>query len=219
MAKLSVIAADSLKGVKELKTAPEHFEPVLEKRRWFMLFIFGTVILSSSFQWLHINIVSNSAKYFWNGSLPGKLKFLNKNSHFVSYLYVFQCSFVEDPLEKDSAIVWLSIVYMIVYIPLIFPATWIFNRFGLRVTILLGAGLNTLGALIKCVSCELSQPYGVNTISAKASFPVLMLGQFISSVAQDFILSMPTQVAVTWFGENELTMATSIGVFGNQVWF
>uniref|UniRef100_A0A3Q1FSR7 Major facilitator superfamily (MFS) profile domain-containing protein n=1 Tax=Acanthochromis polyacanthus TaxID=80966 RepID=A0A3Q1FSR7_9TELE len=44
---------------------------------------------------------------------------------------------------------WLSIVYMVAYVPLIFPATWLLDRKGLRLTALLGAGLNCAGAWLK----------------------------------------------------------------------
>ncbi|XP_077408815.1 choline/ethanolamine transporter FLVCR1 isoform X2 [Vanacampus margaritifer] len=47
---------------------------------------------------------------------------------------------------------WLSIVYMLAYLPLIFPATWLLDRRGLRLTALLGSGLNCAGAWFKCAS-------------------------------------------------------------------
>ncbi|KTF82870.1 hypothetical protein cypCar_00004233 [Cyprinus carpio] len=47
---------------------------------------------------------------------------------------------------SSIAIDWLSVVYMVAYVPLIFPATWLLDKKGLRMTALLGAGLNALGA-------------------------------------------------------------------------
>lgn len=108
-------------------------------------------------------------------------------------------------------------MFMLVYIPIIVPATWLLNHYGLRVSVLVGAGCNALGAWIKCVSMELSQPYGVHTTSAAASFPILMVGQFFCALGQVFLLGVPAQLASTWFGKSELAIATAIGVFGNQV--
>ncbi|KAM7540161.1 hypothetical protein Aperf_G00000027829 [Anoplocephala perfoliata] len=108
-------------------------------------------------------------------------------------------------------------IYMLVYIPMVIPGTWLLNRCGLRVSLLTGASLNAFGACIKCVALELSQPYGVDTPSAMASFPILMAAQCICALAQVFTLGMPAQLAATWFGESELALATSIGVFANQV--
>ncbi|KAM7534082.1 hypothetical protein Aperf_G00000107107 [Anoplocephala perfoliata] len=119
--------------------------------------------------------------------------------------------------NKDVAVVWLSMIYMLMYIPMVIPGTWLLNRYGLRVALLMGALLNALGAGIKCVALELSQPYGVDTPAAMASFPILMAAQCICALAQVFTLGMPAQLAATWFAESELAIATSIGVFANQV--
>uniref|UniRef100_A0A3Q2ZE74 Major facilitator superfamily (MFS) profile domain-containing protein n=1 Tax=Hippocampus comes TaxID=109280 RepID=A0A3Q2ZE74_HIPCM len=40
---------------------------------------------------------------------------------------------------------WLSMVYMITYVPFIFPATWLLDQKGLRVTALLANALNCVG--------------------------------------------------------------------------
>lgn len=124
---------------------------------------------------------------------------------------------LESNQGKDVAIAWLSMVYMLVYVPMIIPGTWLLNNYGLRVSILTGAGLNALGAWIKCLSMELSQPYNVGSISAASSFPLLMMGQFVCALGQVFLLGVPAQLASTWFGKSEVALATAIGVFGNQV--
>ncbi|KAJ4928789.1 hypothetical protein JOQ06_004414, partial [Pogonophryne albipinna] len=89
----------------------------------------------------------------------------------------------------------LSIVYMVTYVPLIFPATWLLDRKGLRLTALLGAGLNCAGAWMKCASVSQDR-FGV-TVSA----------QVICSVAQVFILGLPSRVASVWFGPKEVSTA------------
>lgn len=33
---------------------------------------------------------------------------------------------------------WTSMIYMLMYIPLILPATWILDKYGLRLVVLLG---------------------------------------------------------------------------------
>ncbi|XP_078587851.1 choline/ethanolamine transporter flvcr2a-like [Branchiostoma floridae x Branchiostoma japonicum] len=103
------------------------------------------------------------------------------------------------------AVDWLSMVYMLTYIPLIFPATWILDRYGLRVVGLLGSSLNCIGAWLKVA--------GV----VRERFAVTMFAQTVCSVAQIFILGMPARVAAVWFGPREVSTATSIGVFGSQL--
>ncbi|KAL5103047.1 Feline leukemia viru subgroup C receptor-related protein 2 [Taenia crassiceps] len=173
------------------QTDVDSFEPVLFKKRWLMLILFSSVSMLNAFQWLHINIVLPSAIFFWNSSLPS------------------------DQQGKDVAIAWLSMLYMLVYIPMIVPATWLLNHYGLRVSILIGAALQVLGAWIKCLSAELSQP--VSSPASNASFPLLMVAQLLCALSQVFLLGVPAQLAATWFSNSELAMATAIGVFGNQV--
>lgn len=100
---------------------------------------------------------------------------------------------------------WLSIVYMVAYVPLIFPATWLLDRKGLRLTALLGAGLNCAGAWLKCASVS------------PGLFGVTVTAQVICSVAQVFILGLPSRVASVWFGPREVSTACATAVLGNQV--
>uniref|UniRef100_A0A8C2Z9L6 Choline/ethanolamine transporter FLVCR1 n=1 Tax=Cyclopterus lumpus TaxID=8103 RepID=A0A8C2Z9L6_CYCLU len=100
---------------------------------------------------------------------------------------------------------WLSMVYMVAYVPLIFPATWLLDRKGLRLTALLGAGFNCAGAWLKCASVS---PSG---------FGVTVAAQVVCSVAQVFILGLPSRVASVWFGPREVSTACAAAVLGNQL--
>lgn len=48
-------------------------------------------------------------------------------------------------------------------------------------------------------------------------FAVAFAGQTVVAMSQVFILSVPARLAAVWFGQNEVSSACSIGVFGNQV--
>ncbi|XP_035850503.1 feline leukemia virus subgroup C receptor-related protein 2 isoform X3 [Sander lucioperca] len=100
---------------------------------------------------------------------------------------------------------WLSMIYMLTYIPFIFPVTWLLDKKGLRVTALLANALNCAGTWIKVASAKPNL------------FGVTMVGQLASSLAQVFILGMPSRLASVWFGADEVSTACSIGVFGNQM--
>ncbi|KTG05503.1 hypothetical protein cypCar_00004784 [Cyprinus carpio] len=106
---------------------------------------------------------------------------------------------------SSFAIDWLSMIYMLTYIPFIFPVTWLLERKGLRVIALFAASINCVGTWIKVASVQPNL------------FWVTMLGQFACSFAQVFILGMPSQVASVWFGSDEVSTACAIGVFGNQL--
>ena len=103
------------------------------------------------------------------------------------------------------AIDWLSMSYMLTYIPLLFPVAWLLDKRGLRFIALAGSALNALGAWVKLGSLK---PH---------LFPVTVLGQVICSLAQVFILGMPSRIASVWFSSREVSTACSVAVFGNQV--
>ncbi|KAF7230486.1 choline/ethanolamine transporter flvcr2b isoform X1 [Nothobranchius furzeri] len=100
---------------------------------------------------------------------------------------------------------WMSMIYMLTYIPFIFPVTWLLDRKGLRVIALVATALNCAGTWIKVASVRPNL------------FPVTFLGQFCCSFAQVFILGMPSRIASVWFGSGEVSTACSVGVFGNQL--
>ncbi|XP_076816453.1 choline/ethanolamine transporter flvcr2a-like [Clavelina lepadiformis] len=105
----------------------------------------------------------------------------------------------------ELAIAWTSMIYMLSYIPLMFVATWMLDNWGLRRILLFGATLNAVGSLIK-----------IGSVSPNLFF-VSFLGQTISACAQSFILEIPPKIASLWFGPSEVSTATAIGVFGNQL--
>lgn len=100
---------------------------------------------------------------------------------------------------------WMSMIYMLTYIPFIFPVTWLLEKKGLRVVALVATAFNCLGTWVKVASAR------------PDLFAVTFLGQFCCSFAQVFILGMPSRIASVWFGSDEVSTACSIGVFGNQL--
>lgn len=106
---------------------------------------------------------------------------------------------------SNIAINWTSVIYMALYVPGIIPASWLLNRKGLRFCVLLGSFGTCLGSWIKCLSISPDR------------FWVTMTGQAIVAASQLFILNIPPRLAAVWFGSNEVSSATSFGVFGNQV--
>lgn len=100
---------------------------------------------------------------------------------------------------------WTSMIFMISYIPLIFPASWMLDKWGLRVTALCGAVGTAIGAWIKVFSVDPSLFY------------VTFIGQTFVACSQVFILSLPARLAAVWFGTDQVSSACSVGVFGNQL--
>lgn len=105
----------------------------------------------------------------------------------------------------NMAINWTSMVYMLVYIPLVVPASWLFEKIGMRNSILLGSLGTSLGSFIKCFSCRQDRFY------------ILMFGQTIVAISQLFVLSVPPRLASIWFPDDQVSLANACGVFGNQL--
>lgn len=153
----------------------------LFRRRWLMVLLFACYSMSNAYQWIHLNIIFDKMVVYYNASLP------------------------ESTYMKHVAVDWLSMVYMLAYIPLIVPVTWLLDQRGLRLVALIATFLNALGAWLKCAAVR------------PDLFALLMTAQTICAVAQVFILGIPARLAAVWCGPNEVSTATAIGVFGNQV--
>lgn len=100
---------------------------------------------------------------------------------------------------------WTSMVYMITYVPLIFPASWLLDRTNLRVTTIIGSFGTCAGAWLKVFSVP------------QDMFWLGFTGQTVVAISQVFILNIPPRLAAVWFGPNQVSSACSIGVFGNQL--
>ncbi|KAJ8979451.1 hypothetical protein NQ317_006765 [Molorchus minor] len=104
-----------------------------------------------------------------------------------------------------SAVDWTAMVFMIMWPILVFPASFIIDKMGLRVAALIGCGTTALGAGIKVFSI------------GQGLFYVVLIGQTVAAVSQIFILSLPPKIAVTWFKANEVSKVCSLGIFGMQL--
>ncbi|XP_045470838.1 uncharacterized MFS-type transporter C09D4.1 [Harmonia axyridis] len=100
---------------------------------------------------------------------------------------------------------WTSIIYMVLYIPFIFPGSYLLDKLGLRIAIILGISGTCIGSWIKVLSI------------APDRFYIGFLGQSIVALSQVFVLSVPARLAAVWFGPSQVSSACSIGVFGNQL--
>lgn len=165
---------------KQMELYPEDVVKTY-KRRWLMLGLFCLFSMSNAYMWIHMNIIANVVLRYYNQSLP------------------------EDQLSQETAVDWLSMVYMLAYLICIPAGMYILDSCGLRVNNLVGSTFNALGAWLKCVAVSPSK------------FPVIMAAQTVCGIAQVFIVSIPPRLAAVWFGPNEVSTATAFGVFGNQL--
>ncbi|KAJ8735226.1 hypothetical protein PYW07_006846 [Mythimna separata] len=121
-----------------------------------------------------------------------------------------QYTIIQDAVVKyygvsSIQVYWTSMIFMITYIPLIFPASWLLDKTNLRVTTIIGSFGTCLGAWLKVFSVP------------QDMFWLGFMGQTVVAISQVFILNVPPRLAAVWFGANQVSSACSIGVFGNQL--
>ncbi|KAM6916938.1 choline/ethanolamine transporter flvcr2a [Lycodopsis pacificus] len=102
------------------------------------------------------------------------------------------------------AIDWLSMVFLLTYIPLFLPVTWVLNNRGVREVVVVAAAFNCIGAWIKTGTANPNM------------FAMTFFGQFVCSVGTIY-MGIPSRLASLWFGEQEVSTACSIAVLGTQL--
>ena len=94
------------------------------------------------------------------------------------------------------AVYWTSMVYMVLYIPLIFPASWLLDKKGLRLGVLLGSAGTCAGSWLKVMG------------TGQTGWGITFSGQTVVAASQIFILGIPAQLAATWFPPSQTSLAT-----------
>lgn len=82
--------------------------------RWIILAIFCFNVMLNTFNWIEYSIIQDVTIAFYNESLP------------------------EDKDSKAASVNWLSIIYMVTYLPFGIPAMFLLDRKGLRLSLVLG---------------------------------------------------------------------------------
>ncbi|MBN1925165.1 MAG: MFS transporter [Prolixibacteraceae bacterium] len=118
---------------------------------------------------------------------------------FASISEVAQQNFHATPLQID----FLSMLYMIVFIVLSIPASYIIDTYGLKRGLLIGAWFTGIFGLVKAT--------GGN------NFTLLIVGQTGLAIGQPFILNSLTKLGALWFPPNERATVAGIGTLAQYV--
>ncbi|KAG9436236.1 feline leukemia virus subgroup C receptor-related protein 2 [Apis mellifera carnica] len=106
---------------------------------------------------------------------------------------------------SSLAVDWTAMAFMAYYLIFIYPATYMVNRWGLRWSNIIGCCVTCLGSWIKVLSVSPDR------------FWVTFIGQSLVASTQTIILTLPGRLAAQWFAADELSTATSLSIFGNQM--
>jgi cyanate permease len=98
---------------------------------------------------------------------------------------------------SDLSIGLLSLIFMVVYIFVSFPASWVIDTYGIRVGVGIGAILTGLFGLVRGL--------------AGSNYTWVLVAQIGIAVGQSFILNAITTIAARWFPAGERATASGLG--------
>ena len=98
---------------------------------------------------------------------------------------------------SDLSIGLLSLSFMVVFIFVSFPASWVIDTYGLRVGIGIGAVLTGVFGLVRGL--------------VAANYTWVLVAQIAIAIGQPFILNAVTTIAARWFPMDERATASGIG--------
>ena len=98
---------------------------------------------------------------------------------------------------SDLSIGLLSMIFMIAYIIVSVPASWVIDTYGFRVAVGIGAGLTGVFGLMRGLGAS--------------SYTLVLIAQVGIAIGQPFILNAITKVAARWFPLQERATASGFG--------
>jgi MFS family permease len=98
---------------------------------------------------------------------------------------------------SDISIGLLSLIFMVVYIIVSFPASWMIDTYGLRVGVGIGAALTGIFGLMRGL--------------AASNYTWVLVAQIGIAIGQPFVLNAVTTVSARWFPVRERGTASGLG--------
>jgi len=138
--------------------------------RWVMLVVFMFIVAVTQLLWITFASITTDA-----------VKFFNSNGASVT----------------DLSIGLLSMIFMIVYIVISIPASWVIDTYGLRVGVGIGAAFTGIFGLMRGL--------------AASSYTLVLVAQIGIAIGQPFVLNAVTTVAARWFPVRERATASGLG--------
>lgn len=115
-------------------------------------------------------------------------------------------SLAEDYYGTSSLMIAMfSMSYMIMYIIFSLPASWTVDKFGYRVSLIIGAAITAVFGLVRACFAD--------------NFTVVLIAQFIIAAGQPFLLNISTKVPANWFPLSERSTAAGILTMAQYIGF
>jgi len=98
---------------------------------------------------------------------------------------------------SDLSIGMLSMIFMIVFIVVSIPASWVIDTYGIRVGVGIGAALTGIFGLLRGLTAS--------------NYTWVMVAQIGIAIGQPFVINAVTTVAARWFPVRERATASGLG--------
>jgi len=118
---------------------------------------------------------------------------------FASIASAAQDFYKASSLEID----FFSIIYMVIFIIMSIPASYIIDTYGLRPGLLIGAAMTGIFGLMKWVFAD--------------SYIMVAIAQTGLAIAQPFILNAVTKIGANWFPRNERATVAGLGSLAQYI--
>ncbi|HKL59998.1 MAG TPA: MFS transporter [Sphaerochaeta sp.] len=137
--------------------------------RWLILLALMALILSVELQWMNMAPVGRVANLYYQGQISTRFS---------------------NPVEL------LSLAYLIIFVIVSIPSSYVIHRLGIVVSIRIAAGMIIFGAVGKWIYT--------------ANFPIVLFCQIILALAQALVLNSITEIVSRWFPIRERGMAVGM---------
>uniref|UniRef100_A0AC35U8J4 MFS domain-containing protein n=1 Tax=Rhabditophanes sp. KR3021 TaxID=114890 RepID=A0AC35U8J4_9BILA len=116
----------------------------------------------------------------------------------------------QDFYKNSNAALFLNGIFLVVSIPVGIFTMYIMDKWGLKPSILIGAGFNLVGNLLRVVSA-------IDSIDTNIRFALVMSGQTLAAIAQPFIMYLPTKMSAYWFPESQRAFSNTLASMSNPL--
>ncbi|XP_030768260.1 uncharacterized MFS-type transporter C09D4.1-like [Sitophilus oryzae] len=128
----------------------------------------------------------------------------------ISFLQTLEFSIIANIIIKyykvgEFLVDLTCVIFFIAYIIFFYPISYLIEKNTLKHSMICAMILTLLGNLLKLLAANQDR------------FWIILLAQTLIAIGQVYICSVPTKIATSWFGSEEVSTACAIGVLGIQL--
>uniref|UniRef100_A0A0N4ZCM3 MFS domain-containing protein n=1 Tax=Parastrongyloides trichosuri TaxID=131310 RepID=A0A0N4ZCM3_PARTI len=112
---------------------------------------------------------------------------------------------------NDNAALFLNSIFLVVSIPIGFLSIYMMDKWGIKTSAIIGGTINLIGNALRLISTS-------DIISDKDTrFIIVLVGQSLASIAQPFVMFLPTKMSAFWFPEDQRAISNTLASMANPL--